>query len=313
MIVCFVKTEEQLKQQFEQIRGSLDERSRREWAASEAMALGYGGIARVHRATGIVPSTIGKGIRELHGRPDGIAESEERRRLRRPGGGRPRKTDESPELIGSLERLVEPVTRGDPMSPLRWTCKSLRQLAAELVTMGFSVSYRTVGRLLKQLKYSLQGNRKTLEGAQHPDRNAQFEYINSQTKQQLTEGSPAVSVDTKKKELVGEYKNGGREYRPQGEPDKVGVHDFIGELGRRIRMVSTTSTTTRLGSALASAATLPSSLWRPFAAGGTRWGSTAIQKRIACSLLPTAVEAMGTELACGSSNCRSLSTSWASR
>jgi len=227
-----MKTEEHLRQQFEQIRGSLDERGRREWAASEAMALGYGGIARVHRATGIVPSTIGKGISELRGGPDSVADTEERRRVRRPGGGRPRKTDENPALIESLERLVEPVTRGDPMSPLRWTCKSLRQLAAELVTMGFSVSYRTVGRLLKQLKYSLQGNRKTLEGAQHPDRNAQFEYINAQTRKQLTSGSPAISVDTKKKELVGDYKNGGREYRPQGEPDKVGVHDFIGELGR---------------------------------------------------------------------------------
>ncbi len=230
--MCFVKTQEQLRQQFERIRGSLDERARREWAASEAMALGYGGIARVHRATGIVPSTIGKGIRELRERPEGVVDSEEPRRVRRPGGGRPRKTNECPALLGSLESLVEPVTRGDPMSPLRWTCKSLRQLAAELVAMGFSVSYRTVGRLLKQLKYSLQGNRKTLEGAQHPDRNAQFEYINAQTKQQLTKGSPAVSVDTKKKELVGDYKNGGREYRPQGEPDKVSVHDFIGELGR---------------------------------------------------------------------------------
>ena len=227
-----MKTEAQIRQQFNQLRGSLDERGRREWAASEAMALGYGGIAVVYRATGIVPSTIGKGIRELRERESGVAEPEGRRRVRRPGGGRPRKTDEEPALLAALEELVEPVTRGDPMSPLRWTCKSLRRLATELVAMGYSVSYRTVGRLLKQLKYSLQGNRKTVEGTQHPDRNAQFEYINAQTVKQLAASNPAISVDTKKKELVGNYKNGGREYRPEGEPEQVTVHDFVGELGR---------------------------------------------------------------------------------
>ena len=218
--------------QFSQIRASLDERGRREWAASEAMALGYGGIALVHRATGIVPSTIGKGIRELRERLEDPTASEGPRRVRRPGGGRPKKTDEDPTLPAALERLVEPVTRGDPESPLRWTCKSLRRLAEELVAEGYTVSYRTVGRLLKDLKYSLQGNRKTLEGAQHPDRNAQFEYINRQTKKRLAADNPVISVDTKKKEIVGDYKNGGREYRPEGQPDKVGVHDFIGELGR---------------------------------------------------------------------------------
>jgi transposase len=227
-----MKTEKQIRRQFNQILGSLDERGRREWAASEAMTLGHGGIALVHRATGIVPSTIGKGIRELRERKDGRANNGEPRRVRRVGGGRPSKTDENPELLGSLERLVEPVTRGDPMSSLRWTCKSLRRLATELVAMDYVVSYRTVGRLLKRLNYSLQGNRKTLEGAQHPDRNAQFEYINAQTTKQLKAGNPAISVDTKKKELVGNYKNGGCEYRPQGKPDAVGVHDFIGELGR---------------------------------------------------------------------------------
>jgi len=227
-----MKTQEQIAQQFNQIRASLDERGRREWAASEAMALGYGGIALVHRATGIVPSTIGTGIKELRERLAHPAAPEVPRRVRRPGGGRPKKTDEDPTLPEALERLVEPVTRGDPESPLRWTCKSLRRLAAELVAEGYSVSYRTVGRLLKDLKYSLQGNRKTLEGAQHPDRNAQFEYISRQTKRRLAAGNPVISVDTKKKELVGDYKNGGREYRPEGQPDEVGVHDFIGELGR---------------------------------------------------------------------------------
>ncbi len=227
-----VKTEDQVKLQFEQIRSSLDERGRREWAASEAMALGHGGIALVHRATGIVPSTIGKGIKELRQRRDGNDPPEAKRRVRKPGGGRPRKTSEDPELLGALERLVEPVTRGDPESPLRWTSKSLRRLAAELVSAGHDVSYRTVGRLLKHLKYSLQGNRKTLEGKQHPDRDAQFKYINAQTKKRISTGNPAISVDTKKKELVGAYKNGGREYRPEGQPEKVGVHDFKGELGR---------------------------------------------------------------------------------
>lgn len=232
IIVFVVKTENQIRQQYEQIRSSLDERGRREWAASEAMALGYGGIALVHRATGIVPSTIGKGISELRHRPEGHVEPEGKRRVRRPGGGRPKKTTEDPKLLRDLEQLVEPVTRGDPMSPLRWTCKSLRRLADELVTKGHSVSYRTVGRLLKTLKYSLQGNRKTIEGKQHPDRNAQFEYINAQTSQRIVDDNPAISVDTKKKELVGSYKNGGKEYRPKGQPEKVHVHDFIGELGR---------------------------------------------------------------------------------
>ena len=214
------------------IRGSLDERGRREWAASEAMALGYGGIALVHRASGIVPSTIGKGVKELRRRQDGEPEPEERRRVRRPGGGRPRKTSEDPQLLGALENLVEPCTRGDPESALRWTCKSLRVLAGELARLGHVVSYRTVGRLLKRLDYSLQGNRKTLEGTQHADRNAQFEYINRQSKKRIKANNPAISVDTKKKELVGEYKNGGREYRPKGWPEKVDVHDFKGEMGR---------------------------------------------------------------------------------
>lgn len=227
-----MKTEEQIREQYRLIRGSLDERGRREWAASEAMALGYGGIALVHRGTGIVPSTIGKGINELRRRHAEEAHPEERRRVRRPGGGRPCKTAQDPELLGALEALVEPCARGDPESALRWTCKSLRVLAEELARTGHGVSYRTVGRLLKHLDYSLQGNKKTLEGAQHIDRDAQFAYINAQTKKRTKADNPAISVDTKKKELVGDYKNGGREYRPKGQPEKVDVHDFKGELGR---------------------------------------------------------------------------------
>ena len=196
------------------------------------MALGRGGIARVHRGTGIVPSTIGKGIKELRGRSEVEESTEERRRVRRVGGGRRRKIEEDPQLLVALEALVEPSTRGDPESALRWTCKSLRVLAGELVRVGHTVSYRTVGRLLKYMDYRLQANSKTLEGAQHADRDAQFEYINTQTKRQLKADNPAISVDTKKKELVGAYKNGGREYRPTGEPEPVDVHDFKGELGR---------------------------------------------------------------------------------
>ncbi len=227
-----MKTEEQIREQYRLIRGSLDERGRREWAASEAMALGRGGIARVHRGTGIVPSTIGKGINELRGRSEVEESTKERRRVRRAGGGRRRKIEEDPQLLVALEALVEPSTRGDPESALRWTCKSLRVLAGELVRLGHTVSYRTVGRLLKHMDYRLQANSKTLEGTQHADRDAQFEYINAQTKRQFKADNPAISVDTKKKALVGAYQNGGREYRPKGEPEPVDVHDFKGALGR---------------------------------------------------------------------------------
>ncbi len=227
-----MKSEEQIREQYRLIRDSLDERGRREWAASEAMALGYGGIARVHRGTGIVPSTIGKGIKELRERRVAEVQGEPKRRVRRPGGGRRSKVVEDPQLLRALEALVEPSSRGDPESPLRWTCKSLRKLAAELARAGHEISYRTVGRLLKSLNYSLQSNRKTLEGTQHADRDAQFNYINAQTKKRMRVGNPVISVDTKKKELVGEFKNVGAEYRPKGEPEKVNVHDFKGELGR---------------------------------------------------------------------------------
>jgi len=227
-----MKTESEITRQYEQLRGSLDERARREWAASEAIALGYGGIAKVHRATGIVPSTIGKGIRELREQEHCSPGRDEPRRVRRPGGGRKKKIDKDQTLQADLEGLVEPTTRGDPESPLRWTCKSLRRLAKQLTVMGHRVSYRTVGRLLKALGYSLRANRKTLEGCTHPDRDAQFQYISQKTKEQLATANPAISVDTKKKELVGNYKNAGREFCPSGEPEDVKVYDFIGELGR---------------------------------------------------------------------------------
>lgn len=232
-----MKSEQHLRQQYQRLLPALDERGRREWAASEAMALGRGGIALVHRASGLSRTTITRAIGEINEREasgeEPLTSSSSPRRVRRPGGGRPKKTDEDPELLGALELLVEPGTRGDPESPLRWTLKSLRVLAEELGRLGHDISYRTVGRLLKRLGYSLQGNRKTIEGNEHPDRDEQFRYIARQTARRLKNRSvPVLSVDTKKKELVGPYKNGGREYRRKGKPEPVKVHDFIGPLGR---------------------------------------------------------------------------------
>ena len=225
-----MKSEKQIKQKYLQILPSLDERGRREWAASEALALGHGGRVKVHRAIGMSPMTISRGISDLQER-DG-AEVESPRRVRLPGAGRPRKLSEDPKLLGSLESLVEPSTRGDPQSGLRWTLKSVRVLANELQKLDHSVSYRTVGTLLKKLGYSLQGNAKKIEGAQHVDRDAQFRHIARQSKQRIKAGEPVLSVDTKKKELIGAYKNGGKEYRPKGKPEPVKTHDFMGELGR---------------------------------------------------------------------------------
>jgi len=228
-----MKTEAQIRQQAERIWGSLDERSRREWAASEALALGYGGVSKVHRATGLVPSTIGRGIRDIRARElAGVPDVDLPRRIREPGGGRKRKTDEYPTLLPDLLGLVDPDTRGDPESPLRWSSKSAASLAQGLSEMGHNVCSRTVNRILKAEGYSLQANAKTVEGHQNADRDAQFIYINNKVKAQHQAGNPAISTDTKKKELVGNYKNAGREIRPKGAPVNVDVHDFMGELGR---------------------------------------------------------------------------------
>ena len=224
-------TEAVLRTKWMQVLGSLDERGRREWAAAEAMAIGYGGLIRVHRATGLARSTIRTGIKELEAVTAG-APAQEPRRIRGPGAGRKKKVEQDRTLLHDLESLIEPGTRGDPESPLRWTLKSLRVLAAELTALGHVVSYRTIGRLLKGMSYSLQANRKTLEGTAHPDRDAQFQYLNEKIAAHLGCGEPAISVDTKKKELVGQYKNGGKALRPKGSPEKVKVHDFMGELGR---------------------------------------------------------------------------------
>jgi hypothetical protein len=208
----------------------LDERGRRSFAAGEARAAGYGGIAGVSRATGIAASAIGRGLKEL-----ACASGLSSDRVRRPGGGRKSLVATNATLLEDLLALVSPSERGDPMSPLRWTCKGLRRLAAELGTRGHKISHTVVGELLKRQKFSLQANRKTREGDGHPDRDAQFAHINASVSRALAEQQPVISVDTKKKELVGDFKNAGREWRPQGEPEDVRVHDFlIKELGRAV-------------------------------------------------------------------------------
>jgi hypothetical protein len=205
----------------------LDERTRRLWAAAEARAAGYGGVSLVARATGLSRATIAAGLEELRRPRRRTAASPLGRRLRRPGAGRKRLVAQQPGLGEALEALVEPTTRGDPQSPLRWTCKSVRVLARELERQGYRLSYQTVSDLLHAAHYSLQANRKTREGDGHPDRNAQFEHIAAKTRAFQQQGQPVISVDTKKKELVGDFKNGGREWRPRGQPEPVRMHDFV--------------------------------------------------------------------------------------
>jgi transposase len=200
------------------------ERSRRLWAATEARALGYGGITQVARATGISASTIRRGLRELDAKTDAPLPPE---RTRRAGGGRKRTTAVDPTLLDHLEALVEPTAPGDPDSPLRWTCLSTRTLAVALEALGHTVSHTLVAELLHGLGYSLQGNVKTREGRQHPDRDAQFRYIADHVAAAQRRGQPTISVDTKKKELVGPFKNGGRAWRPAKTPQRVRVHDFV--------------------------------------------------------------------------------------
>jgi hypothetical protein len=221
-----------IRRRFRLIERHLDERLRRLVAAAEVAAAGAGGVSAVARATGVSRRAIRAGAKELKARG---AAALAPGRIRRPGAGRKRTIDQDPTLVADLEKLIEPVTRGDPQSPLRWTCKSVRRLAAELTRQGHRTSHRMVAALLPQLGYSLQANRKTIEGTRHPDRNAQFEHINARVRAYLRQGEPAISVDTKKKELVGTFKNAGREWRPRGQPQPVQVHDFVHpELGRAI-------------------------------------------------------------------------------
>jgi hypothetical protein len=222
-----------IRRKFRALRPGMDERLRRQWAAAEARELGRGGITTVAHAIGMSRTTITAGCREL--KLPIKQRRQEALRVRRPGGGRRSLAETDPELLTALEAIVEPVTRGDPESPLRWTCKSTAKLAAELTQQKHPVSDRTVATLLIQAGYSLQANRKTREGASHPDRNAQFEYLNASVQRFDRRGQPAISVDTKKKELVGDFRNGGREWRPAGEPEEVRVHDFLDpKLGKAI-------------------------------------------------------------------------------
>ncbi|MGH7393907.1 MAG: ISAzo13 family transposase, partial [Candidatus Rokuibacteriota bacterium] len=217
-----------VRQRFAALKPVLDEKSRRMLVAAETKVWGPGGISAVSRATGVSRQVIRQGLKEL-----GQSSIHPAGRVRRPGGGRKRAKQKDPTLVADLERLVEPTTRGDPESCLRWTCKSVRKLAEELEQMGHQVSYPVIAELLHELEYSLQANRKTKEGDSHPDRNAQFEYINAKVQQYIARQQPVISVDTKKKELIGDFKNSGQDWRPKGKPEQVRVHDFvIPELGR---------------------------------------------------------------------------------
>ena len=220
----------QIAQRYNLVEWALDERLRRLISAAEAKVLGHGGITAVAESTGVSRRAIHTGLKELESRQ--LEEKPTGSRIRRPGAGRKSATEIDPTLQTDLELLVDPVTRGDPESPLRWTCKSLRTLADELGKMGHKVSHTHVGKLLVKLGYSLQGNKKTIEGTGHPDRNAQFIHINEQVTNRLAKGEPVISVDTKKKELIGRFKNNGQTWRPKGEPTEVKIYDFIEEAGR---------------------------------------------------------------------------------
>jgi hypothetical protein len=228
--------ERQVRARYEALAPMMDERMTRLWSAAEARALGRGGREIVVRATGISGKRIAAGNRDLdEDELNPAPETPQEQRIRRPGAGRKSLASKDPTLLWDLESLIDPVTRGDPESPLRWTTKSLSKLAAELGEMGHSIGKTKVGELLHDLNYSLQANKKTTEGHQHPDRNAQFEHINTQATLFMARGEPVISVDAKKKELVGDFKNAGREWQPVGEPVPVRVHDFLDpELGKAI-------------------------------------------------------------------------------
>ena len=225
-----------LAAKYRMLSEQLDERALRLCLASDAIALGRGGISKVAKAAGVSRTTIHAGVRELKSGPASpLQKSGGKRRIRRPGAGRKPVAESDPTLLSDLEALLDPGTRGDPMSPLRWTCKSTTKLTKELRSQGHEVSQATVWRLLDKLGFSMQSNRKSREGTDHPDRDAQFDFINSSAKQFLDRGQPVISVDTKKKELVGNFKNAGREWQKKGEPVQVNMHDFVDkELGKAI-------------------------------------------------------------------------------
>lgn len=236
-LYCKVRAEKQqvLATHYERIRPFLDERGRRIWAANEAIRFGRGGIRAVAEVLGMSQMTVIAGVKELKTSPHQGSE-EMARRQRRRGGGRKAITSKYPDIVQVIEEIVDPSTRGDPMAPLKWTCKSLENIREELSKSGYKVSCPTIGTILReQLEYSLQGLKKTKEGSSHEDRNAQFEFLNRKCREFQERGQPVISVDTKKKELVGDFKNGGREWRPKGKPEEVRGHDFEDkELGKAI-------------------------------------------------------------------------------
>ena len=220
-----------IRRRYVLLKPALDERQRRLWAGAEAGALGHGGVAAVADATGLAISTVRAGRNELRrgALTEGLV------RVRRRGGGRPRRENQDRELVAALDSLVEPSSRGDPESPLRWTCKSTRALAREISAKRGPISPQKIGKLLMASGYSLQAPSKTLEGTDHPDRNAQFEHINSRAKDFIARGVPVISVDSKKKELIGDFKTSGREWRPKNDPIEVNTHDFIDQaIGKAI-------------------------------------------------------------------------------
>jgi hypothetical protein len=291
-----------LRIRYRRIAGFLDERGRRLFAANEALELGRGGVTAVSAASGIARSTINRGIAELR-----AGRNELGARIRRRGGGRKRAVEGQPGLMAALEGLIEGAIRGDPQSPLRWVSRSQRNIAAVLGQQGFEASHKLVGVLLRQLDYSCQANRKTREGTQHPDRNAQFEYINVKVKAALAAGQPAISVDTKKKELVGDFKNGGRELRRKGEPEPVRVHDFeIKGLGK------VSPSPTRVGSMSGSTPIRRHSPSRASVAGGSASARPAIPMRLVSSSRPIAVAATAPAFICGNASCKTSPTKQAS-
>jgi Rhodopirellula transposase DDE domain len=229
--------QQRIRERYDRLKGFLDERSRRLWAGNEAIAFGQGGIRAVAEALGMSPKTVMDGCRELKGASGDEGKTLAVGRQRRAGGGRKRLIEDQPEVVKAIEAIVDPATRGDPMTPLKWTSKSLSKIRAELKQHGWSASEKTVSRILSEdLKYSLQGLKKTKEGSkQHPDRDAQFQYLNQQCRDFQHRGQPMISVDAKKKELIGDFKNGGQEWHPQGKPEPVRTHDFEDkELGKGI-------------------------------------------------------------------------------
>ncbi len=226
---------EAIRAKFELLRPLMTERLRRQWAACEARTLGRGGVTLVAQATGLSRTTISSGLCELRQRAQQPHQDLAPERIRAAGAGRPSCPQDDPSLLAALEALVEPTSRGDPQSPLRWTCKSTRHLAEELSRQGHAVSHQTVAALLHAVDYSLQANRKTHEGTDHPDRNAQFEHLNARVQALQRRGQPVISVDAKKKELVGDFKQAGRDWRPAGQPQEVRAKDFVDEeLGKVI-------------------------------------------------------------------------------